>query len=67
MGYAYAVVLAVVGRDQIACSDIAVAEIMLFSRFESHLSIPSWVQEAEADLVVGRGREEVARDVEQAL
>jgi hypothetical protein len=27
----------------------------------------SWGEEAEADLVVGRGREEVAKDVEKAL
>lgn len=35
---------------------------------ESHsLSNPSWGEEAEADLVVGQGRAEVAKGVEQAL
>jgi len=35
---------------------------------QSHsISNLSWEEEAEADLVVGRGREEVAKDVEKAL
>lgn len=50
-----------------ACNDLTVRVEIMFEFTKSlPLSNLSWEGEAEADLVVGQGREEVAKGVEQA-
>lgn len=57
----------VVGKDQKRVTTL-LSELRLCFEFTKSLPLSnlSWEGEAEADLVVGQGREEVAKGVEQA-